>query len=461
MNLGILKGVSELFNTFSKMYFCKRIDDNALLLNLQNTLFLMDLARGKSGIFSLPTPPLSPKNYQAPFDTKLKSLCTNAKLLDSTIDGNNRILTLHCLNQNPYKQESFCLVFEFTGKYTNAILLNEKKIVLESLRHITQSTRPVQVGKVLSPLPQPANPPKNSNKVSVSVEFLATLYDSHLQDLLTNAKQNALKALDCKKDKLLSTLANLPKQDLLENQSAIYAFYAKSILARIHALPSPSINAPNLALDFPFDDLSLGELPSEERAKILTQKKLQIPNLEDSKSLSHLAQRYFTLSKKLSQKAKNLHIQLENLTSNVTFLQAQSTLIASASTLQDIKIYAQKEQHNKKTQKKGTNFEVFYIQGFKVGIGKNAKQNQELLKLAHADDMWMHIRDIPSSHLIIFCGKARLSEDIIHKAGEILIGLCALHSGSFSVDYTQRRFVKIMQGANVVYAKHKTLELKK
>ena len=461
MNLGILKGVSELFNTFDKIYFCKRIDDNALLLNLQGTLFLIDLARSKSGIYSLSNAPLSPKNYQAPFDNKLKVLCTNATLIESKVNGNNRIITLHCANQNSYKQESFCLVLEFTGKYTNAILLNEKNIVLESLRHITQSLRQVQVGKALSLLPQPANPPKNSDKVSVSVEFLATLYDSYLQDTLINAKQSALKSLESKRQKLLCTLDSLPNQKDLDTQSALFGFYAKSVLARIHTLPPHSINAPCLSLNAPFDDLPCSELPHDTRAKFHAQNTLQIPTLEGSKTLSHLAQQYFAQSKKLSQKAKNLHIQIQNIHDSLAFLQAQSNLVANALSLQDIKIYAQKEQNNKKIQKKGTNFEVFYIQGFKIGVGKNAKQNQELLKLAHADDMWMHIRDIPSSHLLIFCGKARLSEEVIHKAGEILVGLCALHSGSFSVDYTQRRFVKIMQGANVIYAKHKTLELRK
>lgn len=461
MNLGILKGVSELFGTFDKIYFCKRIDDNALLLNLQGTLFLIDLTRSKSGIYSLKDTPISAKNYQAPFDNKLKALCTNAKLLDSTIDGDNRILELHCANQNSYKQETFSLTLELTGKYTNAILLNQKRVVLESLRHITQSLRQVQVGKVLSPLPQPTNAPKNSQKVSVSVESLATLYDSYLQDTLTNAKQSARKSLESKRQKLLCALDSLPNQKDLDAQSALFGFYAKSILARIHTLAPHSISAPSLSLNAPFDDLPLNEIPNATKENLHAQKAIQIPILEGSKSPSHLAQQYFAQSKKLSQKSHNLHIQIQNIHDSLAFLQAQSNLVANALSLQDIKIYTQKEQKNKKNAKKGTNFEVFSIQGFKIGIGKNAKQNQELLKLAHADDMWMHIRDIPSSHLIIFCGKARLSEEVIHKAGEILIGLCALHSGSFSVDYTQRRFVKIMQGANVIYAKHKTLELRK
>lgn len=461
MNLGILKGVSELFSTFTKIYFCKRVDDNVFLLNLQGVLFLIDLARGKSGIFALPNAPLSPKNYQAPFDNKLKSLCTNAALRSCKVNGENRILELHCLNQNSYKQESFCLIFEFTGKYTNAILLNERNIVLESLRHITQSVRPVQVGKVLNPLPQPHNAPQKSQKVPVSVEFLTQMYEEHLAQMLANAKQSALKTLESKRQKLSNTLENLPQKALLDKQSALECFYAKSLLARIHTIPSHCINAPYITLQAPFDDLPFSELTDKQSKQMQAQKELQIPVLEHCKSLSHLAQQYFTKSKKLSQKSRNLHIQIQNIHDSLRFNQAQSALIANAKSLQDIKIYAQKEQKSAKAQKKGTNFEVFYIQGFKIGIGKNAKQNQELLKLAHADDIWMHIRDIPSAHLIIFCGKARVEEAIIHKAGEMLVWLCVLHSGSFSVDYTQRRFVKIVQGASVNYAKHKTLELKK
>ena len=73
----------------------------------------------------------------------------------------------------------------------------------------------------------------------------------------------------------------------------------------------------------------------------------------------------------------------------------------------------------------------------------------------------MHIRDVPSKHCIIHCGKSKISDIILYKAAKILIGLTKNFSGNYDVDYTRRKFVKITQGANVVYAKEQTLQLKK
>ena len=40
--------------------------------------------------------------------------------------------------------------------------------------------------------------------------------------------------------------------------------------------------------------------------------------------------------------------------------------------------------------------------GFKILVGKNNKQNDHLtLKVADNDDIWMHTKNIPGSHVII------------------------------------------------------------
>ena len=173
MNLGLLKGISTYFSQFHKIYWCKRVDDNLLALNLEGNIFYIDLTRSKSTIFCTTQSLLSTKHYQAPFDIKL-GLCHNAYLHSSCVDGDNRILALHFTPQNAYKKQAYILELEFTGKYTNAILLDERRIVIEALRHISESRRPVRVGKPLNPLPQPPNP-KPYEVVAVHKELLENL----------------------------------------------------------------------------------------------------------------------------------------------------------------------------------------------------------------------------------------------------------------------------------------------
>jgi len=54
-------------------------------------------------------------------------------------------------------------------------------------------------------------------------------------------------------------------------------------------------------------------------------------------------------------------------------------------------------------------------------LGETSKENREVLKMAKANDIWMHVRGIPSSHLIIKTDKQRLPKDMIAKAGKLCL----------------------------------------
>lgn len=441
MNLGLLKGVSAYFSQFRKIYWCRRVDDNLLALSLEGKVFYLDLTRSCSTIFCTKETIVGAKTYHAPFDIKL-GLCHNAHLRACRVDGDNRILQLYFIPHNAYKQHEYILELEFTGKHTNAILLDSKRVVIEALRHISESRRPVRVGKPLAPL-EPPRVIKPSAIVQVDEGLLEGLYQERTARMLHTAKAQQLKAIESKEANLSRLLQDVPSLSALQEQSQCYSLYAHTITAHLHELSDKDMRGDMLTLPDVLD-------PHND---------VQIPILEHTKSFSHLAQQYFALSKKSAQKAQNLHIQIQNLTDSIRFLHAQKALIARAKTLADLKIFSPPKSH--KNRKKHQNFEIFFIDGMKIGVGKNASQNLELLKSASGEDIWLHICDIPSSHMIIFCGKARVRDEVIGKAGEILVGLCDVKAGNFRVDYTRRKFVKITQGANVVYGKYQSIEYKK
>ena len=197
---------------------------------------------------------------------------------------------------------------------------------------------------------------------------------------------------------------------------------------------------------------------------------IKIPLPPNAYSLSQAAQIFFTHSKKLAKKAQNIYLQEQNLNEKLNFYKNLLEMIQNVTNLNDLSILnsnflkdsALRENTKKSKQKlEPKQFESFFIEGIKVSIGKNEKENIALLKEAKAEDIWMHIRDVPSSHCIIHCGKSKISDIILYKAAKILIGLTKNFSGNYDVDYTRRKFVKITQGANVVYAKEQTLQLKK
>jgi len=64
------------------------------------------------------------------------------------------------------------------------------------------------------------------------------------------------------------------------------------------------------------------------------------------------------------------------------------------------------------------------------------------LKMAKANDIWMHIRDIPSSHLIIMTDKQNLPDELMQKVAKLCVDFSIKNAGNYEVDYTKRKFVR-------------------
>ena len=142
----------------------------------------------------------------------------------------------------------------------------------------------------------------------------------------------------------------------------------------------------------------------------------------------------------------------------IDFIASQIALVERFEDFGDV--FALSHQKTQKSSNIGAREnESFFVEGFKISIGRNAKENQKLLGSAKADDIWLHIRDVPSAHMIIHCGKKMPSSTLLHKVAGILVGLYVGRKGAgdFVVDWTRRRFVKNAPGAQVVYAKHKSI----
>ncbi|MGI6065361.1 MAG: Rqc2 family fibronectin-binding protein [Bacillota bacterium] len=101
--------------------------------------------------------------------------------------------------------------------------------------------------------------------------------------------------------------------------------------------------------------------------------------------------------------------------------------------------------------------------GYTILVGKNNKQNDRLtLKTAGKDDMWLHTKNIPGSHVII---RKKPGADIPFSTIETAAKLAAFYSkarysSQVPVDYTLVRQVKKPAGAKpgmVIYFEQKTI----
>ncbi|BDU50243.1 Rqc2 family fibronectin-binding protein [Haliovirga abyssi] len=101
---------------------------------------------------------------------------------------------------------------------------------------------------------------------------------------------------------------------------------------------------------------------------------------------------------------------------------------------------------------------------YEILVGKNNKANDYLtFKIASKNDIWLHAKNIPGSHVIIKSKNFELSEDIILKAAS----LAAYYSrgkenSKVNVDYTYRKYVKKPNGSKpgfVIYTNEHSVNI--
>ena len=100
--------------------------------------------------------------------------------------------------------------------------------------------------------------------------------------------------------------------------------------------------------------------------------------------------------------------------------------------------------------------------GYHIYVGKNNKQNDYLtLKLANKNDLWLHTKDIPGSHVIIKTESKEVPDSTLNESAL----LAAFHSKAKNsknvpVDYTYKKYVKKPNGAKpgmVIYENNNTI----
>ena len=99
--------------------------------------------------------------------------------------------------------------------------------------------------------------------------------------------------------------------------------------------------------------------------------------------------------------------------------------------------------------------------GFRVLVGRNNRQNDQLTKNADFRDIWLHTQKIHGSHVILCSGGAEVpAEDLTEAAMLAAYHSQARESGNVPVDYTQVKNVKKPAGARpgmVIYTTYRTV----
>ncbi len=201
-------------------------------------------------------------------------------------------------------------------------------------------------------------------------------------------------------------------------------------------------------------------------------KTVKIP-LDVSLSVMQNAQKYFKEYKKCCNAATVLDELIKQSYDEYKYIESVIDELSRASSVLELREirnelvlagYLRKNTSDRKKSTIGASkpIEVMSPDGFRVLIGRNNRQNDELtLKIADKNDVWFHTKNIPGSHVIVISeGKELPESTVLFAATKAAEHSKASNSSSVAVDYTAVKFVKKPAGAKpgmVIYKTNRTV----
>lgn len=438
MKLSHLKQITAYLQKFKSISSIYRVGDTTLKISFErdNELYF-EMQRSNSRVFKCPSYARS-KIYNAPFDVLLARRFNRSSILSIDLVNNDKIIRYKTSLASAYKEEISYLQFEFTGKYTNVIILDEDERVLEALRHVDllSSFREVRVGqKLLNVMPAPFE--AKEYPLDDVEQFLYDEYEKEQSEKLVSLKKQKISLLNKKLKKIQRLYETLEDENDLSAEAIKYNHFGNLILANMHKI-KPYERVINV------DDYDGGSVEIEFGREFGT--------------VAMMASSLFSRSKKAKQKALHMHIERESLLAKMEHIKLFIHTVEEAKDISKIALLFPKNIQSKKV-KTNDSIETFWIEGYKVSLGKNEKGNIELLQNARAKDIWIHMKERPSAHVIITTDKQNVPQNIIEGAARLCVDFTMFEKDRYLVDYTPRREVSVQNGANVLYNKYKTIEI--
>ena len=119
-------------------------------------------------------------------------------------------------------------------------------------------------------------------------------------------------------------------------------------------------------------------------------------------------------AEQLYRKAKNRKIELGKLQENIEVkekdlhkFQDLKDKLSALENLKEVRLFATQQGFSKVEIEKESKtpdalFKTYLFEGYKILVGRNAKNNDVLTKeYAHKDDLWLHAKDVSGSHVVI------------------------------------------------------------
>ncbi|MBO7672393.1 NFACT family protein [bacterium] len=364
------------------------------------------------------------------FCMQLRKHLENAKITRINQPAEERIFEIYIETYDELQEKiELCLAVELMGKHSNIILYNADTNVILGCAHNVGADKS-SVREVIGGLPY-VYPPKQSKKYTpesidsdrnindiIDDFFAAKISENNLKSLrleLINFVQKQIQGLN-KQCKLI--------EKIFENDKNYeeYKHLGDLIMANLYSLKDYS------------SKITVFDYETNAEREIVTDENL---------TLKENAQNYYKKYTKIKKRTeKNTEI-LENYRQKLNYYEDILYFIKNATGINDLNEIKQELQPDTKSKtEKTTTITEIEINGYKVFIGKNNKQNDYIVsKLAKDEDFWFHVQNATGSHILLKCSKP----------DDKMIFECAKLAKEFSS-------VKDSSKAGVIYTKAKYLK---
>ncbi|SCG83518.1 fibronectin-binding protein [Proteiniborus sp. DW1] len=263
------------------------------------------------------------------------------------------------------------------------------------------------------------------------------------------------KSVSVKLDRALNKFAK-QKEELLEaEEREIFKIYGDLLTANLHKIEKKQTSV--VLENFYSENLDKIKIALDPRLSPIQNAQRYYKKYNKLKNAYHLVSEQIIKTQEEIDYLENILISLENCTELSELEEIREELISEG--------YIKKSSSKiKKKEKEISSIPLHFISsdGYDIFVGKNNKQNDYLtLKLSNKDDIWMHTKNIPGSHVIIKNKNNQIPETTILEAAILAAYYSkARLSSNVPVDYTERKNVKKPNGAKpgmVIYDYYNTV----
>jgi len=172
----------------------------------------------------------------------------------------------------------------------------------------------------------------------------------------------------------------------------------------------------------------------------------QAVEIKLKKELSPQENAAYYYRKNRNKKIETVRLQekLSNAHARLVLLQTNLTEASRAADIKSLKPYL-KEQKQKEDV---LPFKVFMCEGFTIWVGKNAVNNDLLTtRYAHKNDLWLHVKDVAGSHVVIKQQGQNFPVSVITYAAQLAAYYSKLKGSALvPVCYTFKKYVRKPKG---------------